>query len=64
MYGIAQFLDVQFVDSTVAASANVSPASITNGVTVRMPVRTESAQVACTLAVKPPAISDTRSVVS
>lgn len=31
--GIAQFLDVQFVDSTVAAVSNVSPASITNGVT-------------------------------
>jgi HK97 family phage major capsid protein len=31
--GIAAFLDVQFVDSTVAAVANVNPASITNGVT-------------------------------
>lgn len=29
----AQFLDRQFVDPTVAASAGVSPASITNGVT-------------------------------
>lgn len=29
----AQFLDRQFVDPTVAAQANVSPASITNGVT-------------------------------
>jgi HK97 family phage major capsid protein len=31
--GITAFLDVQFVDSTVAAVANVNPASITNGVT-------------------------------
>lgn len=30
---LATFLDVQFVDPNVAASANVSPASITNGVT-------------------------------
>jgi HK97 family phage major capsid protein/HK97 family phage prohead protease len=31
--GAQAFLDVQFVDSTVAAVANVNPASITNGVT-------------------------------
>jgi HK97 family phage major capsid protein len=31
--GIAQFLDTQFVDPAVAAVANVSPASITNGTT-------------------------------
>lgn len=31
--GIAQFLDGQFVDPAVAAVSNVSPASITNGVT-------------------------------
>jgi HK97 family phage major capsid protein/HK97 family phage prohead protease len=31
---IAQFLDEQFVDPAVAAVANVSPASITNGATV------------------------------
>lgn len=31
--GITAFLDVQFVDSTIAAVANVNPASITNGVT-------------------------------
>ncbi|MDB4914055.1 MAG: hypothetical protein JWM95_1699 [Gemmatimonadetes bacterium] len=31
--GIVQFLDGQFVDSTIAAVANVNPASITNGVT-------------------------------
>jgi HK97 family phage major capsid protein/HK97 family phage prohead protease len=30
--GIMQFLDTQFVDSTVAAVATVNPASITNGV--------------------------------
>ncbi len=30
--GVTQFLDGQFVDSTVAAVANVNPASITNGV--------------------------------
>ncbi len=30
--GIQQFLDGQFVDATVAAVANVNPASITNGV--------------------------------
>jgi HK97 family phage major capsid protein len=31
--GIAQFLDHQFIDPAVAAVANVSPASITNGLT-------------------------------
>jgi HK97 family phage major capsid protein/HK97 family phage prohead protease len=31
--GCVQFLDAQFVDSTVAAVAGVNPASITNGVT-------------------------------
>jgi HK97 family phage major capsid protein/HK97 family phage prohead protease len=31
--GIAQFMDSQFVDPTVAGTANVSPASITNGTT-------------------------------
>jgi HK97 family phage major capsid protein/HK97 family phage prohead protease len=31
--GISQFLDVQFIDPTVAAVAGVSPASVTNGVT-------------------------------
>jgi HK97 family phage major capsid protein/HK97 family phage prohead protease len=31
--GATAFLDAQFVDSTVAAVANVNPASITNGVT-------------------------------
>lgn len=31
--GVMQFLDTQFVDSTVAAVATVNPASITNGVT-------------------------------
>lgn len=31
--GLAQFLDTQFVDPAVAAVANVSPASITNGTT-------------------------------
>ena len=31
--GIQQFLDTQFIDSTVAAVSNVNPASITNGVT-------------------------------
>jgi HK97 family phage major capsid protein len=30
---ISTFLDVQFVDPNVAASANISPASVTNGVT-------------------------------
>lgn len=30
--GVAQFTDTQFVDPTVAAVANVNPASITNGV--------------------------------
>ncbi len=29
--GMSQFLDTQFIDPTVAVSANVSPASITNG---------------------------------
>ena len=31
--GIAQFMDQQFIDPTVAAVAGVSPASITNGIT-------------------------------
>jgi HK97 family phage major capsid protein/HK97 family phage prohead protease len=31
--GVTQFLDGQFVDSSVAAVSNVNPASITNGVT-------------------------------
>jgi HK97 family phage major capsid protein len=31
--GIAAFLDLQFIDPAVAAVANVSPASITNGIT-------------------------------
>ena len=31
--GIADFLNAQFIDPAVAAVANVSPASITNGVT-------------------------------
>lgn len=31
--GIAQYLDVQFLDPTVAAVAGVNPASITNGIT-------------------------------
>lgn len=30
--GVARYMDVQFVDPTVAAVANVNPASITNGV--------------------------------
>jgi HK97 family phage major capsid protein/HK97 family phage prohead protease len=29
--GMAQYLDTQFIDPTVAASANVSPGSVTNG---------------------------------
>jgi HK97 family phage major capsid protein/HK97 family phage prohead protease len=35
--GITQFLDRQFVDPSVAAVTNVSPASITNGVTAITP---------------------------
>jgi HK97 family phage major capsid protein len=30
---IAQFMDVQFIDQTIAASADVSPGAITNGIT-------------------------------
>lgn len=30
---IAQFMDVQFIDPTIAASADVSPGSVTNGIT-------------------------------
>jgi HK97 family phage prohead protease len=37
---MAQFLDAQFVDPTVAAVTNVSPASITNGVTAVTPTGT------------------------
>lgn len=41
--GIAQFLDGQFVDPAVAAVANVSPASITNGVTPVTPTGNDAA---------------------
>jgi HK97 family phage major capsid protein/HK97 family phage prohead protease len=40
---MAQFLDRQFVDPTVAAVTNVSPASITNGVTPVTPTGTNAA---------------------
>lgn len=40
---IAQFLDVQFVDPNYAAVTNVSPGSITNGVTPLTPTGTDSA---------------------
>ena len=40
---IATFLDVQFVDPNVAAVTNVSPASITNGVTPTVPTGTNAA---------------------
>lgn len=41
--GIAQFLDTQFVDPTVAAVAGVSPASVTNGTTAITSAGTSSA---------------------
>lgn len=41
--GIAQFLDGQFVDPAVAAVSNVSPASITNGVTPITPTGNDAA---------------------
>lgn len=40
---IKTFLDVQFVDPNVAAVTNVSPASITNGVTPIVPTGTDAA---------------------
>lgn len=40
---IAQFLDVKFIDPNQAAVTNVSPASITNGVTPLTPTGTTSA---------------------
>lgn len=43
MATIAQFCDVQFVDPSVAAVSNVSPASITNGVTAVDPTGTTAA---------------------
>lgn len=43
--GIAAFLDAQFVDPTVAAVANVSPASITNAITPIQASGTDSAAV-------------------
>ncbi len=43
MKTIATFLDVQFVDPNVAVVANVSPASITNGVTPITPTGTDAA---------------------
>lgn len=42
---ISQFCDVQFVDPNVAVSANVSPASITNGVTATAPTGTTAAHL-------------------
>lgn len=47
--GIAQFLDQQFVDPTVAAVANVSPASITNGTTAITSAGTSQANAATDL---------------
>lgn len=41
--GMAQFLDTQFVDPAVAAVANVSPASITNGTTAIVSAGTSAA---------------------
>lgn len=41
--GIVQFLDRQFVDPSVAAVANVSPGSITNGITPQTPTGTNMA---------------------
>lgn len=43
MKTIATFCDVQFVDPNVAAVANVSPASITNGLTAITPTGTTAA---------------------
>jgi HK97 family phage major capsid protein/HK97 family phage prohead protease len=40
---MAQFLDRQFIDPTVAAVVNVSPASITNGVVAIVPTGTNEA---------------------
>lgn len=42
---ISTFLDVQFLDPNVAASANVSPASITNGVTATVATGTAAANL-------------------
>lgn len=47
---LATFLDVQFVDPNVAASANVSPASITNGVTATAATGTAAANLRTDLA--------------
>ena len=47
---LATFLDVQFVDPNVAASANVSPASITNGVTAVAATGTAAANLRTDLA--------------
>ena len=43
--GIAQFLDQQFVDPSVATVGGVNPASVTNGVTPIAPTGTTSAAV-------------------
>lgn len=48
--GVQEFLDRQFLDPDVAASANVSPASITNGVTAVTPTGTAAANVRTDLA--------------
>lgn len=42
---ISQFMDQQFIDPTVAAVANVSPASVTNGVTPRVSTGASVTQV-------------------
>lgn len=45
MATIATFSDVQFVDPNVAAVSNVSPASITNGLTALVPTGTTAAHL-------------------
>lgn len=42
---IAQFMDAQFIDPAVAAVANVSPASVTNGVTKTVSAGTSFANI-------------------
>lgn len=54
----ANFLDAQFLDSTVAAVANVNPASITNGVTGTAATGTDVADARSNIAARIQAFSD------
>jgi HK97 family phage major capsid protein/HK97 family phage prohead protease len=62
--GVQEFLDRQFLNPDVAASANVSPASITNGVTATAASGTNAAAVRTDIATMLTALSRTEMDVS